>query len=204
MTHSDRPLFSEDTGERDACWVAETIRGESQAFGRLVEAYQRAAVGTAYRLLGNRDDAAEVAQEAFLRAYRSLSKLKEPSRFGPWLLRIVSNLSLNVRRSRRYGSTVPLDEQRGDEGVAEGPASRLTSTVGPERLAQGQELQEALDKALDTLPDKQRLALVLFTIEGWPQKEIADLLDCSLETVKWNVFQARKRLRAILGDVIPD
>jgi RNA polymerase sigma-70 factor (ECF subfamily) len=57
-----------------------------------------------------------------------------------------------------------------------------------------------LDAALDTLPDKQRLALVLFTIEGWPQKDIAELLECSLETVKWNVFQARKRLRERLGD----
>ena len=83
MTQSARPLFTEDTGKRDAAWVADALAGDKDAFGRLVEAYQRAAGSTSYRLLGNRDDASEIAQEAFLRAYRSLNKLKDPTRFGP-------------------------------------------------------------------------------------------------------------------------
>ena len=70
MTQPDRPLFTEDTGTRDATWVQAALSGDSDAFGRLVAAYQRVAVSTAYRLLGNSDDAAETAQEAFLRAYR--------------------------------------------------------------------------------------------------------------------------------------
>lgn len=204
MTQSDRPQFREETGERDAAWVAATLAGDAEAFGRLVEAYERAAVSTSYRLLGNSDDAAEIAQEAFLRAFRSLSKLKEPTRFGPWLLRIVSNLSLNARRSRKHGPKVALDAERGDEGVADEDADRLVTRLGPDRCAEGRELQGAIDEALNALPEKQRMALVLFTIEGWPQKDIAELLECSLETVKWNVFQARKRLREMLGDMMPD
>lgn len=202
MSRSDGPSFSEDTGERDAGWVRSALGGDRDAFGRLVDAYQRRAVAVAYRLLGNSDDAAEVAQEAFLRAYRSLSRLKEPTRFGPWLLRIVSNLSLNARRGRRSGSTVTLDEQRGTEGVTGGSGEPVVTSLGPDRRLEGRELQTALDAALDTLPERQRIALVLFTIEGWPQKEIAELLDCSLETVKWNVFQARKRLKEQLGDML--
>jgi RNA polymerase sigma-70 factor (ECF subfamily) len=204
MTQSDRPLFSEDTGKRDALWVQAALAGDSDAFGRLVQVYQRAAVSTAYRLLGNSEDAAEAAQEAFLRAYRSLDRLKDSTRFGPWLLRTVANLSLNVRRSRRFGTSVELDEDRSADPVAGQQGAVKVTSLGPDRLAEGRELQEALDAALATLPEKQRLALTLFTIEGWAQKDIAELMECSLETVKWNVFQARKKLREQLGDMIAD
>ena len=200
MKPANRPLFTEESAERDAAWVKAVLAGDRDAFGQLVEVYQRAAVGTAYRLLNNSDDAQEVAQDAFLKAYRSLAGLNDPRRFGPWLLRIVSNLSLNARRSRRAG-IVALDEQQGLDGAASGRET-ATSTPGPEHQAEGRELQRKIDAALETLPEKQRLALVLFTVEDWPQKEIAKLLDCSLETVKWNVFRARQRLREMLGDEI--
>lgn len=203
MTQPDRPLFTDDTGTRDAAWVQAALSGDSDAFGRLVAAYQRVAVSTAYRLLGNSEDAAETAQEAFLRAYRALDRLKDPARFGPWLLRTVTNLSLNARRSRRR-TTVGLDEERGTDDSAENRGVTAVTSMTPDRQAEGHELQEALDAALEALPEKQRLALMLFTIEGWAQKDIAALLECSLETVKWNVFQARKKLRDRLGDMIAD
>ncbi len=202
MTRPERPLFTEDTGQRDAAWVQAAVAGNSQAFSRLVEAYQRPAVSKAYRLLGNSEDAAEVVQEAFLRAYRALKRLKEPSRFGPWLMRIVSNLSLNARRSRKSASTLTLEEERGTEGVTSGEGEPVVAAFGPDLEAQGRELQEALDAALQELPEKQRLSLVLFTIEGWAQKDIAEFLECSVENVKWNVFQARKRLREQLGGIL--
>ncbi|GMU21047.1 MAG: RNA polymerase sigma factor [Phycisphaerae bacterium] len=201
MSRPERPLFTEDTGRRDAAWVEAAIAGDTSAFGRLVEAYQRPAVSKAYRLLGNSEDAAEVVQEAFLRAYRALKRLKDPHRFGPWMMRIVSNLSLNARRSRRAG-VVPLEEERGTAGVTTGEGEPVVAAFGPDSQAQGREMQEALDAALATLPEKQRLSLVLFTIEGWAQKDIAEFLECSIENVKWNVFQARRRLRDMLGDML--
>lgn len=200
MDAQKQPLFTDATGERDAAWVLAARDGNPEAFGLLAKAYERAAIATSYRLLGNSDDALEVVQEALLRAYRSLDRLNEPSRFGPWLLRIVSNLSLNARRSRRPG--VPLDEQWGSDGAKSAGGEPAVSQTGPDRRAQGHELGEALEAALQKLPEKQRLALVLFTIEGWPQKDIAALLDCSLENVKWYVFQGRKRLREQLGDML--
>lgn len=200
MSKPERPLFTEDTGQRDAAWVQAAVAGDSQAFGHLVEAYQRPAVSKAYRLLGNNEDAVEVVQEAFLRAYRALDRLNEPSRFGPWLMRIVSNLSLNARRSRK--STATLSEERGTEGLTSGEGDPVSAGFGPDMEAQGREMQEALNAALDALPEKQRLSLVLFTIEGWAQKDIAEYLECSLENVKWNVFQARKKLREQLGDLL--
>lgn len=148
----------------------------------------------------------EVAQDAFLRAYRSLSSLKEPARFGPWLMRIVSNLSLNFRRSRgsaaRVG-TLPLDDVLGDDEAAS--AGRGEQPAGGEWSMNdllSSELAAQVEKAIVTLPEKQRLALILFAIEGWPQKEIAKVLGCSLEAVKWNVFQARRTLKEKLADYL--
>ncbi len=203
MTQENRPQFTEDTGARDAAWVQAALEGDSQAFERLVQAYERPAIGSSYRLLGNRDDALEVAQEAFLRAYKSLKRLKDPRRFGPWLMRIVCNLSLNARRARGAVSKVALDEQQGTDGFSS-EQPEMAAPADPEQLARGREMQEVIDAALDTLPEKQRLSLVLFAIEGWAQKDIAQMLECSLENVKWNVFQARKKLREQLGDMLPE
>lgn len=201
-TQSDWPDNLDESAQRDAGRVRAALAGDTEAFGRLVETYQRRAVGVAYRLLGNSDDAAETAQEAFLRAYQSLARLKEPARFGPWLMRIVSNLSLNRRRSRRTASTVSLDEQKGTETATTSDGRPVASSHGPASRMAGREVQAAIDAAIEQLPEKQRLSLVLFTIEGWAQKDIADFLECSVENVKWNVFQARKRLKTILGDLI--
>ncbi len=198
MKPPNRPLFTEDSAERDAARVRAVLAGDRDAFEQLVEAYEQVSVGTAYRLLNNSDDAREVAQEAFLKAYRSLDRLKDPRRFGPWLLRIVSNLSLNVRRSRRAG-IVSLDAQTGSDGATDSRET-ATSTPDPGQEVEGRELLRRIEAALEQLPEKQRLALILFTVEEWPQKDIAQLLECSLETVKWNVFRARQRLREILGD----
>src|ERR1051325_4222090 len=178
MTESKQPLFTEESGARDAGLVAKILAGDSDAFGRLISVYERPAISTAYRLLGNSDDARDVCQEAFLRAYRSLSRLKEPTRFGPWLLRIVSNLSLNARRSRKSSANISLDEARGTEGATTGEGEAIVTSFSPDRHAESRELQEALDAALARLPEKQRLAVTLFTIEGWAQKDIANLLEC--------------------------
>lgn len=197
------PLFTEESAERDAAWVRAALAGDTNAFGRLVEAYQRVAVSTAYRLLNNSDDAQEVVQDAFLKAYQSLGRLQDAHRFGAWFLRIVSNLSLNARRARKSAGRALVDGQQGLDGVAEAADPRQ-ATQGPDRRAEGRELQAAIDAALEKLPEKQRMALLLFSVEGWPQKDIAELLECSLETVKWNVFAARKRLREHLGEIIAD
>lgn len=172
-----------------------------QAFGELVERYQRRAASIAYRLLGNVHDALEVVQDAYLRALRSLNALDDPARFGPWLLRIVTNLSLNYRRDRATGGRkVSLDEITGDDarnGFA--PAVPPHADTHPGATLAAQELAARAQQALGELPEQQRLALVLFSIEQMPQKEVAAILQCSVEAVKWHVFQARRKLREKLA-----
>lgn len=188
----------------DAQLIARTLRGERQAFDELVLRHQRQAVAVSYRLLGNINDALEVTQDAFLKAYRSLGTLQKPEAFAGWVMRIVSNLSLNFRRGRKLRSQLPLDDLLGkQEGDARSPGSQWMGLDNdPARVLSGHELGERLTAALQQLPDKQRQAIVLFTIEQLPQKEVAEILECSVEAVKWHVFQGRKKLKELLKDLM--
>lgn len=178
--------------------------GDADAFADLVRLYQRRAVSVAYRLVGNVEDASDVSQDAFVRAFRCLDQLDDPARFGPWLMRIVSNQALNFRRSRSSRAAASLDDMIGDPGEARRPATgmKLATDEGDETGPLPVELHDVISQALATLPDKQRLALVLFSVEGMPQKEVAEVLECSIELVKWNVFQARKKLKGLLQEYL--
>jgi RNA polymerase sigma-70 factor (ECF subfamily) len=194
---------SEDVDENAGDWqpgadgelVRSTRRGDLGAFEALVGRYQRRATAVAYRLLNNREDAMDVVQDAFLKAYDRLDTLSKPGRFGPWLLRIVSNLALNFRRARALRKMDPLEA--GSEG--DGSGGRISRpdphAPSPPQEASAKEMQGLLARAIEQLPDMQRQALVLFCIEKMPQKEIASMLGCSVEAVKWHVFTARKKLK---------
>jgi RNA polymerase sigma-70 factor (ECF subfamily) len=181
------------------------INSDRAAFDELVRRYQRQAVAVSYRLLGNSHDALEVTQDAFLKAYSSLSTLQKPEAFGGWLMRIVSNLSLNYRRSRKTRSQLPLDDLLGPgdaQADGAGGSDWMAASGDPVRRLEGQELGKKLQEAMKQLPEKQRMAIIMFTIEQMPQKQIADTLGCSVEAVKWHVFQGRKRLKDLLKDVM--
>ena len=174
--------------------------GDATAFGDLVRMYHKRAVSLAFRLLGNSADAADVSQDAFLRAFRSLEQLEDASRFGGWLMRVVANLSLNYRRARASRSAGSLGEGAELWADARRPSTGRSVSATGETGSLPEELHNAVSAALERLPDGQRLALILFSVEGVPQKEVADILECSVELVKWNVFQARKKIAAMLKD----
>ncbi|HRK32530.1 MAG TPA: RNA polymerase sigma factor, partial [Tepidisphaeraceae bacterium] len=148
------------------------------------------------------NDALEVTQEAFLKAYRSLASLQNPAAFGGWLLRIVSNLSLNFRRGRKLRSQLPLDDLLGPQNESAVSTGWGGTSNDPTRAIEGRELGDRLKQALTQLPEKQRDAILLFTVEQLPQRQVAEILDCSVEAVKWHVFQGRKKLKELLKDVM--
>jgi len=192
-------------GPSDGQLVEQTIAGNRKAFDQLIRRYQRQAVAVSYRLLGNSSDALEVTQDAFLKAFTSLSTLQKPEAFGGWLMRIVSNLSLNYRRSRKVRSQLPLDDllgpSEGQQSESAGGASEWTARSNdPQHTLESREMGAKLQEALNQLPEKQRLAIVMFTIEEMPQKQVAEALECSVEAVKWYVFQGRKKLKEILKE----
>src|SRR5688572_31960725 len=129
----------------DGQLVAQALAGTKAAFDELIRRYQRQAVAVSYRLLGNSQDSLEVTQDAFLKAFTSLDTLQKPEAFGGWLMRIVSNLSLNFRRSRKTRSSVPLAEvlgpQTGESTEAHGGGSEwMSSSADPQRGLEGKEL----------------------------------------------------------------
>src|SRR5688500_1859739 len=197
---------SQQQGPTDGQLVTQSLSGNRKAFDELIRRYQRQAVAVSYRLLGNSQDSLEVTQDAFLKAFTSLDTLQKPEAFGGWLMRIVSNLSLNYRRSRKTRTAVPLAEvlgaQSGETTETHGGGSEwMSSGAGdPVRGLEGKELGAKLKDALAQLPEKQRLAIVMFTIDEMPQKEVAEALGCSVEAVKWHVFQGRKKLKEILKE----
>lgn len=190
----------------DADLVQLAVNGRPQAFDDLVRRHQKQAANVAYRFLGNAHDALEVTQDAFLKAFTSLSTLEQPERFRAWLLRIVTNLALNYRRGRAVGGPrVSLDDCLSDDDRPirdELAAAPHQAGNHPETRSAAGELAEQLEAAISRLPEQQRLALVLFSVEHLPQKEVAAIMQCSVEAVKWHVFQARKKLRVELADYL--
>lgn len=202
---SDPVEASPAASPSDGQLVRKALERDRGAFDELIRRYQRQAVAVSYRLLGNSHDSLEVTQDAFLKAYSSLSTLQKPEAFGGWLMRIVSNLSLNYRRSRKTRSQLPLDDLLGPtdprQTAASGGASDwMAAGSDPVRTLESREMGGKLQEALQQLPEKQRLALVMFTIEQMPQKQVAETLQCSVEAVKWHVFQGRKKLKELLKE----
>jgi RNA polymerase sigma-70 factor (ECF subfamily) len=189
------PITDGELVERTRC-------GDRAAFDQLVRKYQRQAVSVAYRLLGNMNDALEISQDAFLKAYNGLQGLQQPNAFGGWLMRIVSNLSLNQRRSRKSRQQLPLDDALSSQTGAhlQAGGSEWAAQADPVHRLESSEMGQRLQQALAQLPEKQRLAIMLFTLDELPQKEVAKILDCSVEAVKWHVFQGRKKLKELLKD----
>lgn len=180
----------------------ETVRraqnGDRAAFGALVREFGPRAVNLAHQLVGNRELAGEVAQEALVKAWTNLKQLKAEAAFYPWLARIVVNQARNQfrTRSRRpasasdIGSDLSLD----DGGLK--VSGRVNDEIEPPlKAAQLQELRGALDKAMNELPFNYKTALVMFTQDGLSHAEIAASLEIPEETARWRVHQARKMLR---------
>ena len=172
----------------DRALVQACLAGRREAFDELVVRHRRAVYRLCYRFVGNHEDATDLAQEAFLRAYRALGTFKGDSAVGTWLHRIAVNLSLNAvaGRARR----AETNEERAVPVAPEPDAmSRLLSG---ERAAQ-------VRAAIARLPPKQRATLVLRVYQDMPHQEIADLLGSSVGAVKANFFHALASLKRLLG-----
>ncbi len=160
--------------------------GDAAAFDELVGRYMRHAFTVAYRLLGHRQDAEDVVQESFLAALVKLDTFERGRSFGPWLLRIVVNRGINLRKARALRETEPL------------PDATATNGTSPFDAAQQSELRTELQRALARLPERQRWIVELFELDGFTSPEIAEMLDMAEGTVRWQLHRARHVLRAAL------
>lgn len=186
----------DDVEDRDL--IARTLAGQRDAFAALVHRHQQPVFSITCRLTGDREVARELAQETFLRAYRSLSTFDLERPFAPWLYRIATNLGLNWLKRRRL-ATVSLEqaapgwENRFERELAD-------SSPGPEALILQAERQARLWQEIAALPPEFRAVIELRHVQGLSYEEIARVLSISLGSVKSRLFRARQRLRKRLRD----
>ena len=170
----------------DAELAARAQAGDRDAFGELVGRYAAQARRVARAVLGNPEDADDAAQDGFLAALTHLARYDASRPFGPWLLRIVANAAADRRRRRR----VRTSEELSPILAAPNP--------GPDQLTDRAAFRSTLAAALARLPERQRMAVVLFDVEGYRHAEIAEMLNVPEGTVRSDVFHARRALRAAL------
>src|SRR5437762_4327907 len=179
-----------------AAVLARARQGDSDAFRALVERHSRSVFRLAFRMTGNEQDAEDVVQESFLRAYRQLGRFESRANFGTWLYRIVSNCSVDLMRSKQARH----DQVRGDsldqEGAVELPA---VDAPGPERMAQSAEIDRRVQSALQELSPLERAAFTLRHYEGRSIEEISATLGLGTSAAKHSVFRAVKKLRVALA-----
>lgn len=185
------PVTSGSSADEGAV-VRQVQQGDTDAFDELVRRYMRRAYALAYRLLGHREDAEDLVQEAFMTALQRIETFDVSRPFGPWFFRLLTNRGLNALQARKIRQVEPLAEDR-----AAGEAS-------PHELLERTEVRERFRRAADALPEKQRLAVELFDVEGFSGPEIAAALDIPTGTVRWHIHEGRRALRAALEPLVAD
>jgi RNA polymerase sigma-70 factor (ECF subfamily) len=188
MGHSGRHPAA-DPGPDDAFLLARARRGDLAAFEAVVRRYQRRVYGVALRIVRAHDVADDVAQEAFVRAWRSLDRFDLGRPFGPWVCRIAANLAVNHVRSPRAR----------EEGLPNGHAETPSGDPDPLGAALDAEARRVLDEAVAGLPPEQRAVFVLRAVEEMSYAEIAGALGISPGTVMSRLFRARERLARALA-----
>jgi RNA polymerase sigma-70 factor (ECF subfamily) len=172
--------------------VTRATAGDLESFNQLVTRWERPIYALAYRTLGREEDARDVVQEAFLRAFRGLRGFKGEAKFSSWLYRITLNLCRDWMRRERRAPLVQVPEGTDPVDLADTQASPVESV---EDLVARRELSEAVSKAMAELPEEQRTAIMLKEYHGLTFQEIADMLDCPLSTVKTRLYQGLSVLR---------
>jgi RNA polymerase sigma-70 factor (ECF subfamily) len=183
---------------KDADLVRQTLCGNTAAYNALVQRYQRQVYNLAYRMLGNAEDAGDLVQETFLRAYGALASFRQDASFLTWLYKIASNLCIDQLRSRKAKSALSLDVEL-EEGREPSADSR---ECGPEDNAVRGAVQDVVHRAILNLPERYRVVVVMRHLQDMSVDEIARALDLPTGTVKTHLFRAREMLRDRLGPVL--
>lgn len=184
-------------GPDDSILVARSLKQDHEAFGQLIDRHASVIVSVAYRMVGNRAEAEDLAQEAFLTAFKSLSTFRADSKFSTWLYRIAVNKCKDWLRVKRPG--LGLYDVDADETLDIYVAEERT----PEQLLSQQQVAEELEQAIQRLPPLYREAFVLKHIEGLSYEEMEAIVGVSGDTLKMRVYKGRLQLSRELGSLDP-
>lgn len=205
MTATLRTPAAPKTGSKeavpDAVLVARAKRGDLDAYDELVRRYQERIYSAMYHMTSNHEDASDLTQESFIKAYRALKSFKGDSSFFTWLYRIAINKAINFLKQRKQIREMSLDDL--DLNAEHDPdILALISEKTPRRQAALSELQVRLNEAMQKLSEPHRLVVTLHDIQGLPHEEIGRIMNCNVATVRTRLFYARQQLQAYLSDYI--
>ena len=180
--------------------IERSRKGDIAAFDKLVRRYERTVYNVAYRLSNSHDDASDIAQEAFVRAWNNLKSFRGEAQFSTWIHRIVTNVFLDDRKKKRSRPTTSLEES---VDLDENSVTRQyeDTSPSPEALMEGEERRMILEKAVQTLPEAQRVMIFMYHNQGLAYEEIAEITELPIGTVKSRLNRARLALRDRLGKV---
>jgi RNA polymerase sigma-70 factor (ECF subfamily) len=190
-------VFTIHMSDREKLLLERAKTGDIAAFEELIECYQRKIFNIALRIVGNYDDANDLAQEVLIRIYKSIANFKEQSSFSTWIYRITTNVCLDEIRKRKNRKVISLDEEI---KVEDGEMQRqiVSSDPLPEDAAEVGELRELVNGAIRSLSEEHRMVIVLRDIQGFSYDEIAEMLKCPEGTVKSRINRARLALKNVL------
>ena len=179
--------------------IKKSKKGDAQAFEELILSYHKKVLNLAYRMLGSVSDAEDAAQEIFIKVFRTLYSFNERSAFSTWLYKVATNVCLDILRKRKRqngGAMVSINRYNSQDDEYELPIE--DDAPSPYEEAQKKEAMRALNSALDLLSEEQRAVIVMRDINGLSYEEIADVMECSLGTIKSRINRSRLALRKLL------
>ncbi|NMC82387.1 MAG: sigma-70 family RNA polymerase sigma factor [Armatimonadetes bacterium] len=187
-------LRGAETHPQEKLLVSRAVRGDQRAFNSLVESYQRRLFNYCFRMVGNAEDACDVTQEAFVKAWRNIGQFRVGEPFLPWLFRIAHNLCVDHLRRRNDNLSLDVEIEEGRE-----PGD---SRSNPETEAQESETRRAIEAAIADLPPKYRAVMMLRHGQGISLEEIAESLSLPCNTVKVHLHRAREQMRSRLKPLL--
>ena len=187
--------------DADYAVVKQVQAGDVAAFDKLIVKYRERLFGVVYNLTSNREDSADLTQDAFIKAFQSINRFQGQSSFFTWLYRIAVNTTLTHLRKHRHRTFFSLENLQDDQTSAQ-VIAQLSDKKGADRDAQLRELQEKLNEAMQKLSIKHRTVITLFEIDGLSHAEIAEITECSEGTVRSRLHYAKQFLQAELSQYL--
>jgi RNA polymerase sigma factor (sigma-70 family) len=196
MSANDRANRAASEEDADDLRLMQLVgRGDTRAFEELIEKHQALVAGTIGRMLGSNSDVEDIAQQVFIRVWKSARRYVPRAKFTTWLLKITRNLVFNELRRTKRRAQIPLQSEAGTDD----PPVKDELNLAPDASLLEVELQRTIEEAILQLPETQRMALVLRRYEQLSYEQIADILDLSVPAVKSVLFRARSELRTRLS-----
>jgi len=194
-------ILSSDKAPDELALVERARKGDLSAYDDLVRRYQERIYATLYNMTSNHEDANDLAQEAFIKAYQALKSFKGGSSFYTWIYRIAVNRTINFLKQRKNRTHLSLNDL--DFNAENDPdLVALISEKTPRREVNLAELQEKLNAAMQKLSEDHRLVVTLHDVQGLSHEEIGEIMDCNTGTVRSRLFYARQQLQAYLSEYL--